>query len=303
MDTKQKNTLIAVLIAGALASLVVFLISKFKNKKTGYSGLTPGKKMEIDINEAKSFNQQYFKTLSSNGTMYANSKSFLDEMINEGINNIYTQAGMMAVVSKESNFILKRENLDYTSDQLIKVFDLPIDVAKNIAHKPELIANTVYMPPHNKQLGNTSPGDGWLFRGGSYNQITGRYAYDKYGKKIGVDLVSNPDKINDPIVAAKVTIAFFKDGLNMLKTAPYKIINPDGTIQKQGSNRLADLYNNPTGDINGFKNEMDAAAAFYNVNAGAGQTIKFLMADVTGGRALCMARANGFVAYINSIKK
>ena len=48
---------------------------------------------------------------------------------------------------------------------------------------------------------------------------------------------------------------------------------------------------------------MDAAAAFYNVNAGAGQSIKFLMADVTGGRSLCMARAQGFVAYINSIKK
>ena len=304
METKQKNTLIAVLIMGALASLVVFLIKKFKNKnKTSYSGLTPGKIMEIDINEAKSFNLQYFKTLSGSGTMSANAKSFLDEMINEGVTDIKSQAGMMSVVSKESSFILKREDLNYTEAQLIKVFSLSPDVAKYLAHQPEKIANVVYMPPHNTQLGNIKPGDGWAFRGGSYNQITGRSAYDKYGKKIGVDLTSNPDKIDDPSIAAKVTIAFFKDGLNALKNAPYKILNLDGSIQKKGTNRLADLYNNPTGDVNGFKSEMDAAAAFYNVNAGAGQSIKFLMADVTGGRSLCMARAQGFVAYINSIKK
>ena len=45
-----------------------------------------------------------------------------------------------------------------------------------------------------KVLGNTQPGDGYRFRGRGLSMLTGRRNYDKAGKKIGVDLVADPDK-------------------------------------------------------------------------------------------------------------
>jgi predicted chitinase len=260
------------------------------------TGLTDEQKIKIDMQESLKYNAAYFKTLLASGVMLGNAKALLKEMISQNITSPYSQAGLLAVVSKESNFIYKRENLNYDAAGLIKVFKLSADVAKSIEHKPEAIANIVYMPPHNTELGNHLPSDGWAFRGGGPNQITGRAAFEKYGKEIGVDLVSNPDKIDEPETAAKACVDFFKDGFAALMKS--SITLKDGTKELHSK-----YYNNPTGDINKFSNELDAAAAFYNINAGTGQTEKFLLADVTGGRALCMARATGFLDFIKNQSK
>ena len=261
------------------------------------SGLTDIQKTKIAVQESVKHNEAYFKTLESSSEMLNHAKLLVKEMIAQGITSPFSQAGLLAVVSKESNFIYKRENLNYDSASLQRVFGLSKEVADKIAHKPEEIANTVYMPPHNTQLGNTEAGDGWKFRGGGPNQITGRSAFEKYGKEIGVDLVTDPDKIDEPEIAAKACVDFFKDGMSALMKS--------NILLKDGKTKMAHsaFYNNPTGSINGFANESDAAAAFYNINAGAGQTEKFLLADVTGGRALCMARATGFLDFIKTQKQ
>jgi putative chitinase len=44
-------------------------------------------------------------------------------------------------------------------------------------------------------LGNTQPGDGPLFKGRGFIQLTGRENYDEYGGSIGVDLISNPELV------------------------------------------------------------------------------------------------------------
>lgn len=239
-------------------------------------------------------NTAFFNQFKKDATANANAKALLSEMKKQGITSPFTQAGILAVVSKESRFVYKRENLDYTSEQLQKVFGLSKAVADSLAHKPEDIANVVYMPPHNTQLGNTQPGDGWKFRGGGPNQITGRSAFSKYGAEIGVDLISDPDKIDDPKIAAIAAVDFFKDGMKSLMSS--SITLKDGSKQPHAA-----YYNNPKGDINGFSNEVDAAAAIYNINAGTGQSEKFLRADVTGGLALTMDRASGFVDYAKTV--
>ena len=265
--------------------------------KTTTTGLTDNQKTTIDMNESIKANTAYFKTLTGNGTMLNNARELIKEMKNGGITSPYSQAGVLAVVSKESNFIYKRENLNYDAAGLIRVFKLPADLAAKIAHQPELIANTVYMPPYNTQLGNTLPGEGNLYRGGGPNQTTGKNAYKILGEELGVDLVGNPDLIDDPSVAAKEAVRFFKDGFAALMKST--ILLKDGKTKVAHST----YYHNPTSDINGFSNADDAAAAFYNINAGVGQHESFLLADVTGGRALCMARAEGFLDFIKQQEK
>lgn len=52
---------------------------------------------------------------------------------------------------------------------------------------------------------------GKKYRGRGYIQLTHQGNYDKFGKRIGEDLVKNPERAKDPEVAAKVLAAYFKD--------------------------------------------------------------------------------------------
>jgi putative chitinase len=59
-----------------------------------------------------------------------------------------------------------------------------------------------------KQLGNTNPGDGYLFRGRGYVQITGRANYQSMTGKLRLsgndDLVQHPDSALEPGVAYRI---------------------------------------------------------------------------------------------------
>ncbi len=211
-----------------------------------------------------------------------NASILLQEMKNSGITNPFTWAAILDVVSKENEFNLKSENLNYDTNGLIKIFNLDKATANKIAHNQEAIANVVYMSPHNKNLGNTNQGDGWKYRGRGFNQITGKANYARIGNKIGVDLVNNPDLLNTPTVAAKAAIQFFKDGTNAL------IAN----------GRLSKMYN--ASDINSFKNETDSLGAMYNINAGANSSIAKLKADVTHGKEKATSRIGDILSYVKS---
>lgn len=49
-----------------------------------------------------------------------------------------------------------------------------------------------------KDLGNTNTGDGKLFKGRGYIQITGRYNYKLYSDYKGIDFLSNPKLLATP---------------------------------------------------------------------------------------------------------
>ncbi len=59
-------------------------------------------------------------------------------------------------------------------------------------------------------LGNQGPPDGERFRGRGFVQLTGRANYAQHGQAIGVDLVSDPDRANDPDIAARLLASFLK---------------------------------------------------------------------------------------------
>lgn len=67
-----------------------------------------------------------------------------------------------------------------------------------------------------KALGNTQAGDGVLFHGRGYVQLTGRANYRKMQNKFGVDLTSNTQAANrvlQPAIAAKIMFYGMERGI------------------------------------------------------------------------------------------
>lgn len=184
----------------------------------------------------------------------------IDLLVNEiranGITNKYTIVGILSTIGKESGFIPKNE-IPYTNtdnSRIRKIFGSRVkglsDTELNsLKSNPTKFWDRVYGPDDptgkSQKYGNTNPGDGAKYLGRGFNGITFKSGYEKYGKAVGLDLVSNPNQLNDPKIAAKAAVAFL---LNGLKT---KGLDP-----------------------NSFTNKKDAIHTFVQINAGAGSNIE-----------------------------
>lgn len=72
------------------------------------------------------------------------------------------------------------------------------------SHSPAKLANLVY----GGRMGNTEPGDGWMFRGRP--MLTGRATYSRIGDLIGQDLTVMPDLIQQPHYALIAALAWWE---------------------------------------------------------------------------------------------
>lgn len=128
-----------------------------------------------------------------------------------GITDPKSKAAFMANVDHESGgFKRSEENLNYSAARLQEVFPKyykNAESARADARNPEAIANKVY----GGRMGNVEPGDGYKFRGRGDIQLTGRAQYEKMGKKLGIDLVNNPDLASDPQYRSKIAVQHWKD--------------------------------------------------------------------------------------------
>lgn len=81
-------------------------------------------------------------------------------------------------------------------------------------HGSDAYFNSRYGPQTRvgKTLGNTQPGDGALFHGRGYVQVTGRRNYTKAKTLTGVDLLTDPDRAKTPELAYEIAIQGMKDG-------------------------------------------------------------------------------------------
>jgi predicted chitinase len=61
-------------------------------------------------------------------------------------------------------------------------------------------------------LGNTQPGDGPRFKGRGFVQLTGRVNYADWSNRLGQDLTSNPERVSEPAIAARILVQGMRDG-------------------------------------------------------------------------------------------
>ncbi len=118
-------------------------------------------------------------------------------------------AAWLATIAHESARLTRVvENLNYSAEGLAATWPAryadmtgqPNATAIRIARKPEDIANLTY----SGRMGNGSAGsgDGWRYRGRGLIQITGRANYEASGAALGLDLILNPERLEEPYYAA-----------------------------------------------------------------------------------------------------
>ena len=64
--------------------------------------------------------------------------------------------------------------------------------------------------------GPESSGEGYKFRGRGYIQLTGKENYTAFGKAIGEDILSNPDKVASTYALLSAAWFFSKNGLHKM---------------------------------------------------------------------------------------
>lgn len=65
--------------------------------------------------------------------------------------------------------------------------------------------------PVGRKLGNTMPGDGWLYRGRGLLQTTGRFNYAAASKAAGIDILGHPETADEPDTAVRIAVFYWLD--------------------------------------------------------------------------------------------
>jgi predicted chitinase len=193
--------------------------------------ITPEKEEEDVVSGDFKISHRY------SGVKATNIQALINEMNRQGVKNPYAQIAILAVIGKECGFVPKNEIMSYSKERLPEVWGVFSKTGKRVEkgqgkynwnalaaqheRQPEKLANFVY----GGQFHNNRSGDGWKYRGRGFNGITFKSGYEKYSSITGIDLVSNPDRLNDVKVASEVAVKFLINGIKSLGKDPIQFTN------------------------------------------------------------------------------
>lgn len=199
-----------------------------------------------------------------------NIEAVMEAMKRHGITNPFTQRAILGTIGKECGFVPQNEiGYGNTSNERIrKIFGRRITVTDadlNLIKKDDVkFFDLVYGLAATKvfgfNTGNTQPGDGYKYRGRGFNGITFKSGYERMQKVLQtqgklnrpIDIVQNPDQLNEIDVAAEAAVLFFINAAN------------NETMQRKYGLK----------DINQFKDQQTALKGIVNINAGLGNNIE-----------------------------
>ena len=130
-------------------------------------------------------------------------------------------AHFMAQTAHETGgYTIVREATNWTPEQVCRLWptrfktvaDPRILLCRGDSRK---LANMAYA--NRSELGNEGGDDGWLYRGGSFLQATGRAHYQELTAALGIDLAERPELIEDANVGLRAALHVWgKHSLNRL---------------------------------------------------------------------------------------
>lgn len=124
-----------------------------------------------------------------------------------GFNNPLRLAALLANACAETGGLqIVSENMNYTASRIWAVWPSRPEAVK-FAKNPRALANSVYGARMGNDDDGTNDDDGFNYRGRGLGQTTGKYNYREIGKKIGYDLVSNPELLDDANISLKALCA------------------------------------------------------------------------------------------------
>lgn len=154
-----------------------------------------------------------------------NAFGLFDALAKSSITSPELRIGIVCVASKESGLIPRREKsyANTSNERIRKIFGRK--KLKGWYHDDEMLfygkKNQIAFFSHVYAFVSGNGGvysqDGYHYRGGGYNQLTGRANYRSAQNATGWELVDRPSLITWPECAADVFVAFFERALNSKK--------------------------------------------------------------------------------------
>lgn len=172
-------------------------------------------------------------------------------------------ASLLGIAGGETRWKTVEENFNYTADRLLEVFPGVFKGDKELAQKwagnpggqfPEFIYG--YQTAKGKGLGNVLPGDGAKFIGRGYIQITGRGNYQVYKDLTGHDLINNPKLLNNPQIAAEVSVKYM---LRRCKVNPSDPGYFEAAMRAVGANNVSNVKARKRGYYECFLGQLKGA--------------------------------------------
>jgi len=240
-------------------------------------------------------------------TRTANQKRNIDLLIDTmnqlGVKNQYTQASILAIISKESGFSPEPEksyrNTSVTSIRKIfgsRVSDLSDSQLESLKKDDKAFFNKVYGKRYGNDGYSTSwngykeswdlpfkdGNDGWRYRGAGFNQLTFKGNYKLLTEASGRDLLSAPELLQNPKIASEVAVKYMIS-----------------KFKKGYSQAHQEHYNSP--DIDSFKSLNDSTLAVYHANAGFSKPMYNVSSSTsTSGLEKSIDRAPEFLEYVRT---
>lgn len=171
----------------------------------------PAPKRRSDDDERPAIHEAYIATLIESWPF----------LVEQGFTSPQRLAPFLATAGHETGgFTIVREHCVWSWSRMcelwpqrFKASDLPMRARYMACRgKEDRIAELAYGGWNDlgKRLGNKEDGDGYLFRGGSWLQGTGRSWYREAGDAIGVDLENAPEQIADPKIAIRIAVWYWR---------------------------------------------------------------------------------------------